>query len=153
MGLARTLDPPYQSGGLTSGNGGGRGFPVGLARTLDPPYEFDPIHGHDMDGPAAHVVRCSCDPGPNGDGGQTVVDHFRLFPFREDVRWNYAVHEQTRSKASRLPATAKKFDPLEHGIADRKAAGNQQIVRPSHAEDPMRVGALSRSIAPLTARR
>ncbi len=53
MGLARTLDPPYQSGGLTSGNGGGRGFlqglpsrgrggrgsPVGLARTLDPPYQ------------------------------------------------------------------------------------------------------------------
>ena len=83
----------------------------------------------------------SCDPGPNGDGGQTVVDHIRLFPLREDVRWNYAVHEQTRSKGSRLPATAKKFDPLEHGIADRKAAGNQQIVRPSHAENPMRVRA------------
>src|SRR5271157_4235359 len=36
---------------------------------------------------AAYVVRCSCDPGPNGDGGQTVVDHIRLFPVREDVRW------------------------------------------------------------------
>ncbi len=43
---------------------------------------------------AAYVVRCSCDPGPNGDGGQTVVDHIRLFPVREDVRWTYAVHEQ-----------------------------------------------------------
>src|SRR5271165_1242506 len=32
---------------------------------------------------AAYVVRCSCDPGPNGDGGQTVVDHIRLFPVRE----------------------------------------------------------------------
>ncbi len=40
------------------------------------------------------MVRCSCDPGPNGDGGQTVVDHIRLFPVREDVRWTYAVHEQ-----------------------------------------------------------
>jgi len=43
---------------------------------------------------AAYVVRCSCDPGPNGDGGQTVVDHIRLFQVREDVRWTYAVHEQ-----------------------------------------------------------
>ncbi len=43
---------------------------------------------------AAYVVRCSCDPPPNGDGGQTVVDHIRLFPVREGVRWSYAVHEQ-----------------------------------------------------------
>jgi len=43
---------------------------------------------------AAYVVRYSCDPGPNGDGGQTVVDHIRLIPVREDVRWTYAVHEQ-----------------------------------------------------------
>ena len=35
----------------------------------------------------AYVVRCSCDPGPNGDGGQTVVDPIRLFSLREDVRW------------------------------------------------------------------
>ena len=32
--------------------------------------------------------------GRMGDGGQTVVDHIRLFPVRDDVRWNYAVHEQ-----------------------------------------------------------
>ncbi len=44
--------------------------------------------------PSAYVVRCACDPGPNGDGGQTVVDHIRLFPVREGVRWTYAVHEQ-----------------------------------------------------------
>jgi hypothetical protein len=43
---------------------------------------------------SAFVVRCSCDPGPDGDGGQTVVDHIRLFPRREGVRWTYAVHEQ-----------------------------------------------------------
>jgi len=46
------------------------------------------------DDPAAYVVRCACDPGPNGDGGATVVDHVRLFPVREDVRWTYRVHEQ-----------------------------------------------------------
>jgi len=45
-------------------------------------------------GHAAYVVRCSCDPSPNGDGGQTVVDHIRLFPVREDIRWSYRVHEQ-----------------------------------------------------------
>lgn len=41
---------------------------------------------------AAYVVRCACDDGPNG--GRTVVDHVRLFPLREEVRWDYAVHEQ-----------------------------------------------------------
>jgi glycosyltransferase involved in cell wall biosynthesis len=43
---------------------------------------------------AAYVVKCSCDPEANGNGGQTVVDHIRLFPIREDVRWTYRVHEQ-----------------------------------------------------------
>jgi tetratricopeptide (TPR) repeat protein len=42
---------------------------------------------------AAYVVRCSCDPDPAG-GGATVVDHVRLFPLRDDVRWTYRVHEQ-----------------------------------------------------------
>ena len=41
---------------------------------------------------AAYVVRCACDPEPGG--GSTVVDHVRLFPVREDVRWEYRVHEQ-----------------------------------------------------------
>jgi glycosyltransferase involved in cell wall biosynthesis len=44
--------------------------------------------------PDAYVVRCSCDPGADGSGGQTVVDHIRLFPLRPDVRWTYRVHEQ-----------------------------------------------------------
>ena len=42
----------------------------------------------------AYVVRCACDPGADGSGGETVVDHIRLFPLREDVRWTYRVHEQ-----------------------------------------------------------
>jgi glycosyltransferase involved in cell wall biosynthesis len=42
----------------------------------------------------AFVVRCSCDPGPDGAGGDTVVDHIRLFPLIEGVRWTYRVHEQ-----------------------------------------------------------
>jgi tetratricopeptide (TPR) repeat protein len=39
-------------------------------------------------------VRCACDPSSDGTGGDTVVDHIRLFPLRENVRWTYRVHEQ-----------------------------------------------------------
>ncbi len=44
--------------------------------------------------PAGYVVRCACDPSHDGSGGETVVDHVRLFPLRDDVRWTYRVHEQ-----------------------------------------------------------
>ncbi len=43
---------------------------------------------------AAYVVRCACDPSPDGTGGDTVVDHIRLFPLHENIRWTYRVHEQ-----------------------------------------------------------
>jgi glycosyltransferase involved in cell wall biosynthesis len=43
---------------------------------------------------AAYVIRCACDPAPDGTGGETIVDHIRLFPRRPDVRWTYRVHEQ-----------------------------------------------------------
>ena len=52
------------------------------------------LEGLDARGRNAFVVRCSCDPGVDGSGGQTVVDHIRLFPLRDDVRWTYRVHEQ-----------------------------------------------------------
>ena len=44
--------------------------------------------------PAGYVVRCACDPSTDGSGGDTVVDHVRLFPLRETIRWTYRVHEQ-----------------------------------------------------------
>ncbi len=44
--------------------------------------------------PAGYVVRCACDPSPDRVGGETVVDHIRLFPLRADLRWTYRVHEQ-----------------------------------------------------------
>jgi glycosyltransferase involved in cell wall biosynthesis/tetratricopeptide (TPR) repeat protein len=56
---------------------------------------------------AAHVIRCSCDPDHNGNGGQTVVDHIRLFPLREDIRWIYRVHEQI------LPALRRANIPVQ----------------------------------------
>jgi glycosyltransferase involved in cell wall biosynthesis len=46
------------------------------------------------EGLAAYVVRCACDPAPDGTGGETIVDHIRLFPLRSGVRWTYRVHEQ-----------------------------------------------------------
>ena len=57
-------------------------------------------------GPAAYVVRCACDPGEDGSGGQTVVDHIRLFPVREAIRWAYRVHEQI------LPALRRAHIPV-----------------------------------------
>jgi tetratricopeptide (TPR) repeat protein len=54
----------------------------------------------------AYVVRCACDPGADGSGGQTVVDHIRLFPLRPDVRWTYRVHEQI------LPALRRASIPV-----------------------------------------
>ena len=44
--------------------------------------------------PAGYVVRCACDPSTDGSGGDTVVDHVRLFPLRKSIRWTYRVHEQ-----------------------------------------------------------
>jgi hypothetical protein len=32
--------------------------------------------------PAAYVVRCARDPSTDGTGGDTVVDHIRLFPLQ-----------------------------------------------------------------------
>ena len=55
----------------------------------------------------AFVVRCACDPGPDGTGGDTVVDHVRLFPLIEGVRWTYRVHEQI------LPALKRAGVPVE----------------------------------------
>jgi hypothetical protein len=71
------------------------------------------------------VLRCSCDPGPNGDGGQTVVAHIRLFPLREDVRWTYRVHEQILPALRRVNVPVKWTDiTLRHtGYAARLASG------------------------------
>jgi glycosyltransferase involved in cell wall biosynthesis len=56
--------------------------------------------------PTAFVVRCACDPYPDGSG-QTVVDHIRLFPLCENIRWTYRVHEQI------LPALNRARVPVE----------------------------------------
>ena len=93
--------------------------------------------------PAAYMVRCSCDPGPNGDGGQTVVDHIRLFPIREDVRWSYAVHEQI------LPALRRANVPVSWtDITVRHSGYTDQALRErKHEACPGDAEALSRGAA------
>ncbi len=71
--------------------------------------------------PTAFVVRCACDPGPDGIGGDTVVDHIRLFPLIEGVRWTYRVHEQILPalKAARVPVKWTDITVRHTGYADR----------------------------------
>ena len=96
-----------------------------------------------MDGPAAYVVQCSCDPGPNGDGGQTVVDHIRLFPVREDVRWSYAVHEQILPALRRANVPVRWTDiTVRHtgytdpALRERKLQRDRKILEAELAERP-----------------
>ena len=92
---------------------------------------------------AAYVVRCSCDPGPNGDGGQTVVDHIRLFPLREDVRWTYRVHEQILPALRRANVPVKWTDITvrhtgytDRALRERKLQRDGKILEGELAERP-----------------
>ena len=58
----------------------------------------------------AYVVRCACDPSPDGSGGETVVYHIRLFPLRDDIRWVYRVHEQISPALRRAGVPVKWTD-------------------------------------------
>ena len=104
---------------------------------VDPPMKvrlralFDGLRPGDE---AAYVVRCACDDGPGA--GRTVVDHVRLFPAREDVRWEYAVHEQILPALRRAGVPVRWTDAeVRHvGYADpalraRKLARDEAILR------------------------
>ena len=82
-------------------------------------------------------MRCACDPGANGDGGQTVVDHIRLFPLREDVRWSYAVHEQI------LPSLRRAGIPVQWTDITVRHTG--------YADPAVRAGKLDRDVRILQA--
>ena len=73
---------------------------------------------------AAYVVRCACDPSPDGTGGDTVVDHIRLFPLRDDARWTYRVHEQIFCS----------FDQGIYGHLTRRNLAALSTERGDHAE-------------------
>ncbi len=103
---------------------------------------------------AAHVVRCSCDPGPNGDGGQKLVDHIRLFPMREGVRWTYAVHEQILSALRRANVPVRWTDlTVRHtgytdpALRERKLQRDCKILEAKLAERPRTVASGQWSVA------
>jgi len=92
--------------------------------------------------PAAYVVRCACDPDERG-GGRTVVDHVRLFPLRDDVRWAYRVHEQILPALRRagVPVRWTDVEVRHTGYADsatraRKLERDVRILREELAARP-----------------
>jgi tetratricopeptide (TPR) repeat protein len=92
---------------------------------------------------AAYVLRCACDPDEAGGGGETVVDHVRLFPVREDVRWAYRVHEQILPALRRAGVPVRWTDVVVRhtGYADaaaraRKLLRDEAILRAELAERP-----------------
>ena len=87
-------------------------------------------------GPAAYVVRCACDPSPDGTGGETVVDHIRLFPLRDDIRWVYRVHEQILPALRRADVPVKWTDLtvrhtgyVDKALRARKIERDMQILK------------------------
>src|SRR5262249_19677128 len=92
---------------------------------------------------SAYVVRRACDPGPDGNGGDTVVDHIRLFPVIEGVRWTYRVHEQILPALKRAGVPVQWTDiTVRHtGYADRELRSRKldrdcRILREEVAERP-----------------
>jgi glycosyltransferase involved in cell wall biosynthesis len=105
-------------------------------------------HGQDarathQDSRLAYVVRCACDPGSDGSGGETVVDHIRLFPLRDGVRWTYRVHEQILPALKRagIPVHWSNLTVRHTGYTDpalraRKLQRDTRILREELNERP-----------------
>src|SRR5262249_31707837 len=96
-----------------------------------------------LGGEAAYVVRCACDPSSDGSGGETVVDHIRLFPLREDIRWTYRVHEQILPalRRAKIPVRWTDVTVRHTGYADparraRKLDRDTKILREELEERP-----------------
>ncbi|WZP01243.1 glycosyltransferase (plasmid) [Isosphaeraceae bacterium EP7] len=91
---------------------------------------------------AAYVVKCSCDPDPK-KGGETVVDHVRLFPRLPGVRWTYRVHEQILPSLRRAgvpvrwtDVTVRHVGYAEPGLRSCKLDRDERILRRELAERP-----------------
>ncbi len=92
---------------------------------------------------AAYVVRCACDPSPDGTGGDTVVDHIRLFPVRDDARWTYRVHEQI------LPALRQAKVPVRWtNLTVRHTGYADPALRARKLERDIRLLALDLAVRP-----
>ena len=95
------------------------------------------------EGPAACVVRYACDPSPDGTGGDTVVDHIRLFPLREGVRWTYRVHEQILPALQRANTrewtdlTVRHTGYVDQALRSRKLDRDTRILKQNWKLGPM----------------
>ncbi len=100
---------------------------------IDPPQRArleELIKGLEPREQVAHVVKCACDPGPDGAGGDTVVDHIRLFPIREDVRWSFRVHEQILPALKRVNVPVRWTDvTVRHTGYTNRALRARSLVR------------------------
>ncbi len=90
-----------------------------------------------------YVVRCACDPGEDGSGGETVVDHIRLFPLREGIRWTYRVHEQILPalRRAKIPVrwtdlTVRHTGYTDRALRARKLRRDERILGEELAERP-----------------
>jgi tetratricopeptide (TPR) repeat protein len=106
---------------------------------------FDELRAAD----AAYVVRCICDPDLDG-GGATVVDHIRLFPLRDNVRWTYRVHEQILPSLRRAGVEVRWTDcSVRHtgyndpAVRRRKLERDQAILEREAAERPGDLGQIA----------
>jgi len=89
------------------------------------------------------VVRCACDPSPDGTGGDTVVDHIRLFPLRRDVRWTYRVHDQILPslRRAKIPVrwtdlTVRHTGYVDKALRSRKLERDTKILERELEERP-----------------
>jgi tetratricopeptide (TPR) repeat protein len=64
---------------------------------------------------AAYVMKCLCLSDPVA-GGETVVDHIRLFRNHPEVRWQYRVHEQILPSIRRLGSEVRWADLVIHHL-------------------------------------
>jgi glycosyltransferase involved in cell wall biosynthesis len=110
---------------------GGREAAAGIGAHRAP-YELGRGGDHVGSGPhrgphEAYVVRCACDPEPDGNGGRTVVDHIRLFPLREDLRWTYRLHEQILPALRRANVPVRWTDRLGRDLASASYPGTVRL--------------------------
>jgi GT2 family glycosyltransferase len=92
---------------------------------------------------AAYVIRCACEPDHDAGGGETVVDHVRLFPVREDIRWTYRVHEQILPALRRAAVPVRWSDVIvrhtgysDKALRERKLTRDEAILRDELAQNP-----------------
>ncbi len=142
--LFRRLRPAQAHGDVRPPALFGEGLPTppkgateGLHDIARPQVPFAPPR------PAAYVLKCACDPSPDGTGGDTVVDHIRLFPLREGVRWTYRVHEQILPGLRRAgimtvwtDITIRHTGYVDQALRGRKLERNARILHAELEEQP-----------------